>query len=92
MLFLGNGYYDADPGMPAKRDVANSCHWNLWKIRMRPFNEIEDGTGYHPRGFLAGWSSLTWEIAATEVVAKPYSSKRCCSHDCQYCRLVERDV
>jgi hypothetical protein len=76
MLFLNNWKYDKDPGMPTKQDVARQCHWNLWKIRMQPFNELEDGVHIVLLDSWPGGGRLTWEVEARSVLAERYSSKR----------------
>ena len=39
MYFL-NWTSDADPGMPTRAEIAEGTHWNLWRLRQVPFNEL----------------------------------------------------
>ena len=75
MLFL-NCRYDEDPGMLSKQDVAGDGHWNLWTVRMHPFNELEDGIRIVLVDSWPDGSRLSWEVKATKVVTALYSSKR----------------
>ncbi len=75
MLFL-NCRYDEDPGMLSKQDVAGDGHWNLWTVRMHPFNELKNGIRIVLVDSWPGGGRLSWEVKATKVVTAPYSSKR----------------
>lgn len=75
MLFLNNATYADDPGMPTLNDIDGACHWNLWKVRMQPFNELADGDTIVLVDSWRGGGRLTWEIQSSGVLAAPYRSK-----------------
>jgi hypothetical protein len=36
MLFF-NSTFESDPGMWSRANIADSYHWQLWRIRMLPY-------------------------------------------------------
>ena len=74
MYFL-NWTSDADPGMPTRAEVAEGTHWNLWRLRQVPFNELADGSDVVLVDTWPGGGRLSWQVKATHVVAEPYGSK-----------------
>jgi hypothetical protein len=74
MLFL-NWTSAADPGMPSRHDIAGSSHWNLWRTKQPPFNELVDGTDVVLVDSWPGAGRLTWQVRARQVIAAPYPTK-----------------
>lgn len=74
MLFL-NWSSDSDPGLPTKADVAGGAHWNLWRTRQPPFNELRVGSEVVLVDSWPGGGRLSWQVRATRVLAESYESK-----------------
>lgn len=74
MLFL-NWTSPSDPGMPTRGEVADSSHWNLWRVRQPPFNDLADGDDVVLVDTWPGGGRMTWQVRSTNVVASSYGSK-----------------
>lgn len=74
MYFLNTGF-QADPGMPPRSEVADECHWNLWRVRQQPFKELTDGSRIVLVHSWPGDGRLTWQVTARDVVTAAYTSK-----------------
>lgn len=74
MLFL-NSTWSSDPGIPTRREVADSSHWNLWRVRQAPFNDLADGHDVILIDTWPGGGRVTWQVRAQDVVATNYTSK-----------------
>lgn len=62
--------------MPTRGEVADSSHWNLWRVRQPPFNDLADGDDVVLVDSWSGGGRMTWQVRATNVVASDYGSKQ----------------
>jgi hypothetical protein len=74
MLLLNNAH-SSDPGMPTRAELADLCHWNLWKVRQHPYNAFNEGSHVIWVDSWPGGGRMTWEIEARIVEKQAYTSK-----------------
>jgi len=74
MRWLNNQPWYTTP--PTKAQLTEGLHWNMWKRRLPPFNDLQEGD----RVFLVrpdghGGSNIAWEVEVARVVRSAYRSK-----------------